>query len=286
MSAKFGPAGNSEAFYAAGNKSTLQAPEWLHGLGLELYEYQCGQGVRGSDEMFRQMGENAAAFGIELSLHAPYFISLSGTEEEKRLKSIDYIRQSVSAAEKMKARIIVIHTGSAAKISREEAVRLAKDTIYRALNAIPDTEVAFGLETMGKKNQLGTLEEVLDICSIDGRLRPVVDFGHLNARNCGGYFEKEDDYRRIFDMIADKLGADYAENLHCHFSKIEYTSSGEKKHLRFEDNVFGPEFEGLAEVIAKDGLSPSIICESDGTMAKDALIMKNMYLNALSGNNG
>ena len=281
MSAKFGPAGNSEAFYAAGNKSTLQAPQWLSELGLDLYEYQCGQGVRGSDEMFLKMGENAEKYGIELSLHAPYFISLSGTEEEKRLKSVDYIKQSVSAAEKMKAGIIVIHTGSASKITREEAVKLAKDTIYKALCAVPDTSVALGLETMGKKNQLGTLEEVLDICSIDKRLRPVVDFGHLNARNCGGYFESEEDYRRVFDLITEKLGGEYAENLHCHFSKIEYTGAGEKKHLTFEDSIYGPEFDKLANVIAKDGYSPRIICESDGTMAKDALIMKNMYLSAL-----
>ncbi|MBQ9692731.1 MAG: TIM barrel protein [Clostridia bacterium] len=281
MSALFGPAGNSESFYAEGYKSTFQAPEWLSKMGLDAYEYQCGQGVRGSDEAFQKVGDEAAKHGIKLSLHAPYFISLSGIEEEKRLKSIDYIRQSVHAAEVMGADIIVIHTGSASKISREEAVGLAKDTMFRALEAIPDTKVRFGLETMGKLNQLGTLEEVIDICSIDKRLCPVVDFGHLNARNIGGYFVTEDDYRQVFTLITDKLGAEYADTLHCHFSKIEYTKSGEKKHLTFEDTVYGPEFEPLAQVLAKDGYSPCIICESDGTQAKDALAMKGMYRSAL-----
>ena len=158
MSAKFGPAGNSQAFYDAGYKSTFQAPAWLREIGLDAYEYQCGQGVRGSDEAFAKVGDAARESGIQLSLHAPYFISLSGVEEEKRLKSIDYIRQSVHAAEVMGANIIVIHTGSASKISRQEAVALAKDTMYRALEALPDTRVAFGLETMRKLNQLGTLE--------------------------------------------------------------------------------------------------------------------------------
>lgn len=281
MSAKFGPAGNSESFYAAGYKNTFQAPGWLKEMGLDLYEYQCGQGVRGSDESFAKVGQAAKENGIRLSLHAPYFISLSGTEEEKRLKSIDYIKQSVHAAEIMDAKIIVIHTGSASKISREEAVALAKDTMSRALEAIPDTKVAFGLETMGKMNQLGTLEEVIDICKIDKRLRPVVDFGHMNARNRGGLFVTEDDYRKVFDMISDALGAEYADSLHCHFSKIEYTGAGEKKHLTFADTVYGPEFEPLAKALVKDGYSPTIICESDGTMAEDALAMKNSYLSLM-----
>lgn len=281
MAAKFGPAGNSESFYAAGLKSTHQAPKWLNEMGLDLYEYQCGQGVRGSDEAFIKVGDEAKKYGIQMSLHAPYFISLSGIEEEKRLKSIDYIRQSVHAAELMGAGIIVIHTGSASKISRSEAVALAKDTMYKALEAIPDTKVAFGLETMGKINQLGTLEEVIDICKIDKRLRPVVDFGHLNARNIGSLFVTADDFRRVFDLIGNELGAEYADTLHCHFSKIEYTGAGEKKHLTFVDNVFGPNFEPLAEVLAADGYSPTIICESDGTQATDALAMKNMYLGEL-----
>ncbi len=277
MNAKFGPAGNGEAFYAAGLKSTYQAPAWLKEYGLDAYEYQCGQGVRGSDEVFAKIGDEARKSGIQLSLHAPYFISLSGTEEEKRLKSIEYIRQSVHAAEIMGAGIIVIHTGSASKISRAEAVTLAKDTMYKALEALPDTGVAFGLETMGKVNQLGTLEEVVDICKIDKRLRPVVDFGHLNARNIGSLFVTDDDYRRVFDYIAENLGAEYAQSLHCHFSKIEYTGSGEKKHLTFADTVYGPEFEPLASVLAKEGLAPTIICESAGTQAEDSLEMKKMY---------
>ena len=162
---KFGPAGNSLSFYAAGMKSTKQAPRWVKEFGLDAYEYQCGSGVIGSDANFMAVGEEARRYGIAMSLHTPYFISLSGTDPEKRLKSIEYIRKSVHAAELLGADIIVIHTGSATKISREEAVALAKDTVSRALDEI-DTQVIFGLETMGKVNQLGTLDEVIEICGI------------------------------------------------------------------------------------------------------------------------
>ncbi len=130
---------------------------------------------------------------------------------------------------------------------------------------------------MGKINQLGTLEEVLDICSLDKRLCPVIDFGHLNARELGGVFVTPDDYLRVFSAIADTLGAEYLNMLHCHFSKIEWSKSGEKRHLTFEDDIFGPAFEPLIETIVRENLSPRIICESQGTMAEDALSMKQYY---------
>lgn len=281
MSVKFGPSGNSQSFYDAGNKHTYQEPKWLHEMGLDAFEYPAGNGITGSLATFAKIGEEARKFGIALSFHTPYFISLSGIDPEKRLKSIDYITKSVAAAEAMGADTIVIHAGSASKIDRAEAVNLTKDTLFKALEALPDTKVRFGVETMGKLGQLGTLDEVLDICTLSPRLCPVVDWGHMNARNCGGLFVTVDDYRRVFDVIGQKLGYEYADTLHCHFSKIEYTASGEKRHLTFADTVYGPEFEPLMEAIVKDGYSPRIICESAGTMAEDALAMKNYYKNLI-----
>ena len=157
---------------------------------------------------------------------------------------------------------------------------LARDTLERTADMVGKTSIRLGLETMGKINQLGTLEEVIELCRVSPIFHPVVDFGHLNARE-RGFFTDADSYRRIFDAIGSGLGDEYARTLHCHFSKIEYTSAGEKKHLTFEDEVFGPTFEPLAEAIAKEGLAPRIICESAGTMAEDALYMKKSYLAAL-----
>lgn len=278
MSAKFGPGGNSEAFYAAGKKSTLDAPSWVSSQGLDAYEYEAGNGLSASPSMLKLIGEEAKRNNIQMSFHAPYFISLSGTVEEKRLNSIRYIQQSLEAAHLLGAKTIVVHTGSAAKISRDEAMRLAADTLVKTLNTVDTYGVKIGLETMGKINQLGTLEEVLELCRIDSSLVPVVDFGHLNARNLGEMFKTANDYLRIFDKIDRLLGVDVAKNLHCHFSKIEWTGSGEKRHLTFEDQIYGPRFEPLVEVIAKNGLTPTIICESAGTQSEDALAMKKYYM--------
>ena len=279
--ATFGPGGNSESFYDAGHKSTLEAPKWLSEIGLDAYEFEAGNGLRASAETLSKIGAVAREYGILMSLHTPYFISLSGVEEEKRLKSISYIRDSIAAAELLFADTIVVHAGSAAKITREEAMALASDTLRRTAEEFAGkTSVSIGIETMGKINQLGTLDEVIELCKIDPIFAPVVDFGHMNARNIGGYFTDVDSYRAVFDKIANALGDKYAKNLHCHFSKIEYTGAGEKRHLTFEDSVFGPDFEPLAEAIVREGVAPRIICESAGTMAEDALYMKRAWQRA------
>ncbi len=281
MAAFFGPGGNSDAFKLWGGKSTLDAPRFVNEIGLDAYEYEAGNGIASSPVMLSAIGEEARKHGVKMSFHTPYFISLSGVEEEKRLKSIKYIADSLDAAKLLGAGTIVVHTGSAAKITRDEAMRLAADTLIKTLNSVDTYGIKIGLETMGKVNQLGTLDEVLELCRIDTSLVPVVDFGHMNARECGGVFKTSDDYMKVFDKIDRKLGAEIALNLHCHFSKIEWTDKGEKKHLTFSDNVYGPEFEPLVEAIVKNSLSPTIISESAGTQSDDALAMKKYYRSIL-----
>ena len=275
--AKFGPGGNVDLFYATGGKGSADAPAWLSEYGLDAYEFEAGNGIAAGEATLRKIGDAARQYNISMSLHTPYYISLSGVDPEKRLKSIDYVQKSLWAAELLGADTIVIHSGSAAKISREEAMRLSCDTLQRVIEAVGDTPIKLGIETMGKVNQLGTLDEVIEQCRVDSHYVPVVDFGHMNAREIGGLFVTSDDYRRIFDKIALGCGDEVAKNLHCHFSKIEFTGAGEKKHLTFADTVYGPDFEPLIEAIVKEDLTPRIICESAGTQAEDAKAMKNYY---------
>ena len=278
MAAKFGPGGNSDAFRLAGCSSALDAPAWLKSIGLDAYEYEAGNGLSASASSLIATGSAAREQGIKMSYHAPYFISLSGIVPEKRLNSIRYIRESLDAAHFLGADIIVVHTGSASKITRDEAMRLAADTLIRTLGEVDTHGVKIGLETMGKINQLGTLDEVIELCRIDKAFVPVVDFGHLNARDLGGVFKTADDYLRVFDKIDRMLGVEVAENLHCHFSKIEWSAGGEKRHLTFSDELYGPDYEPLVEAIFRGGLSPTVICESAGTQSDDALSMKKRYL--------
>ena len=280
MSAKFGPAGNSESFKTMGYKHSLQVPEYIVKKGLGAFEYQCGRGVNIGEEKARDLGKIADEKGVSLSLHAPYYISMSSVEEEKRLNSIRYILDSARAVNFMGGTRIVVHTGSCSKISREEALFLAIDTMKLAIKTLDDeglSGVRICPETMGKINQLGTLEEVIALCKLDERLLPCIDFGHLNARTLGGSNSKEA-YEKILDTIENELGQARLKEFHSHFSKIEYSQGGEKKHLTFEDRVYGPDFEPLMELIYKKNLSPTFICESAGTQAEDAKQMKDYYL--------
>lgn len=281
MPAKFGPAGNSDSF-SAKYKSSADAPLFLKEMGLDCYEYQCGRGVKVSDKTASAIRANAEKTGIKLTLHAPYFISLSSVEPEKRDNSINYILQSCDAAMRIGADRIVIHSGSCSKMSREEALELAKDTLTRARKQAVEQgfeSVHFCPETMGKTNQLGNLTEVMELCRLDDTFLPCIDFGHLNARTFGG-IKSIQDYEKMLDEVENALGHDRLKIFHSHFSKIMYTElGGEKKHLTFEDEEYGPEYEPLMELVAKKNLSPVFICESAGTQAEDALKMKESYLN-------
>ncbi len=277
---KFGPAGNSESFAALGYKNSLQVPEYIVKMGLDCYEYQCGRGVNIGEDKARELGEKAKNAGITLSLHAPYYISMSSVEEEKRLNSVNYILASARAVNAMGGDRIVVHTGSCGKISRERALELALDTMRLALDALDSeglSHVHICPETMGKVNQLGTLGEVLELCKLDERLIPCIDFGHLNARDLG-ILKTFADFENIFTSVKNELGSDRLKIFHSHFSKIEYTTGGEKRHLTFEDRVYGPDFEPVLELTYKYGCEPTFICESAGTQAEDAKQMKNYYL--------
>lgn len=277
MPITFGPGGNSLSW--GKRKFPEQLPEYLRELGLNGYEIECGRGVRLSAKTEQLLPKLAAEHGICVTLHAPYFISLSSVEEETRLKSVDYIMQSAVAAKSVGAKKIVVHSGSCSKITRTEALLLAKDTLKRAQAALDEaglSDIIICPETMGKVNQLGTLEEVLELCGVDERFLPTVDFGHLNARTLGG-IKGAEDYAAMLEQIRDKIGSDRLNNMHIHFSKIEYTTGGEKRHITFEDTTYGPDYEPLMEEIYKRGMSPSIICESDGTQAEDAAAMKRYY---------
>ena len=129
---------------------------------------------------------------------------------------------------------------------------------------------------MGKLGQIGTIEEITEFCKIDKIYIPTVDFGHVNARENGSLKTEKDYFDRLSYMV-DQLGYEKMKHFHIHFSKIEYSQKGEVRHLTFEDTVYGPNFDPLAEALKKLGLEPVVICESAGTQDIDALNMKKIY---------
>lgn len=282
----FGVGGNSDRFYAEGHKSSLDACEYLVRMNLAAYEYECTHGARLSDAFCTSLGQSAGRLGIKLSVHAPYYINLSSEDEGVRQKSLLHIEKSLRVANKMGARRVVFHPGTLGGQSREVALKRAEamleDIVSRVRREGLLDEVYLCPETMGKKNLLGTVPEVLRLCEVDRMVRPTVDFAHIHALTGGGLLVRHD-FERILDDIAGRLGEETVSRLHIHFSPIEYTAAGEKKHHTLAEKEFGPDFMPLAELIAENGWRPTIICESAGTQDMDALAYQRMYREVCRG---
>ncbi len=279
MSIRFGTAGISDSFDAMGFKNSLDIPAYIERFQLHAFEYQCGRGVRLGLDKAAEMARRAEKPDILFSVHAPYFISMSSMVEETRLKSIDYILQSCRLVRALGGRRVIFHSGSCGKQSREEALEKALDTMQRMVKAVNEEgfdDITLCPETMGKIGQLGTLDEVLALCGVDKRITPCIDFGHLNARTLGGIQTKQD-YADILDRMQQVLQDERAQNFHVHFSRIEWSKGGEKRHWTFADTQFGPEYPPLIQLLKERQLSPVIICESAGTQAEDALSMQEYY---------
>ena len=279
MSIRFGTAGISDSFDAMGFKNSLDIPAYIERFQLHAFEYQCGHGVRLGLDKAAEMARRAEKPDILFSVHTPYFISMSSMVEETRLKSIDYILQSCRLVRALGGRRVIFHSGSCGKQSREEALEKALDTMQRMVKAVDEEgfdDITLCPETMGKIGQLGTLDEVLALCGVDKRITPCIDFGHLNARTLGGIQTKQD-YADILDRMQQVLQDERAQNFHVHFSRIEWSKGGEKRHWTFADTQFGPEYPPLIQLLKERQLSPVIICESAGTQAEDALSMQEYY---------
>ena len=283
MTPRFGPAGISDSFAAQGYKTSLDIPAYTAGMGLDAFEYQCGHGVRLAEDKARQMAALAAEKGIVFSVHAPYYISMSSLDEEKRLGSIRYLLQSAQLCRALGGRRIIFHPGSCGKQSRAAALEKALDTLRRGVEVLDEAgygDMTLCPETLGKIGQLGDLDEVLALCGVDGRIVPCIDFGHLNARTLGGIRSKAD-YAAILDRMGEALGDERARKFHVHFSRIEFSAGGEKRHWTFAETQFGPEPAPLMELLAERRLAPVVICESAGTQAEDARTLGQIYRHAM-----
>ncbi len=276
---KFGPSGNSESFYAAGFSHTEQSAKFVKDMGLDCFEYSFGRGVRMTESKAIAIGEVFASFGIEISVHAPYYINFANPSDESAQKSYCYVLESAKFLKLMGGSRCVFHPATQGKADRESAVSLAEERMkilrdYIYMNNLQNLK--FCPETMGKLAQIGTLEEIVRLCKIDNVYLPAIDFGHINAREQGS-LKTVLDYKTRLEYMIGELGYDRVKHFHVHFSKIQYSAKGEVRHLTFDDNVYGPEFEPLAVALKELKLEPFIVSESAGTQAEDALIMKRIY---------
>lgn len=280
----FGPSGCGDEFVEEGHKGILEVPAWIKEKGLDAYEYSFGHGYQMSTEKAKEAGDKFKEWDIKLSLHAPFYINFANPDEEMYQKTQGYIYTGIRFLRAFGADRLIFHPASCGKQSREDALSLTTYRFSETFNKMEEDGLLEGLllcpETMGKTMQIGTYKEVVDLCKLNKHLVPTFDFGHINALE-GGTLKTKDDFKRIIDYSIENIGFEKTSNCHIHFSKIQYGAKGEIKHLNYDDNVYGPAFDGLAQVLVDYKLSPRVICESMSKMPHDAQVMKKIYMKIL-----
>lgn len=277
---KFGPSGFCEDF-SLNHKKSEEMPNWLEEHNLKAYEISFTNGINYGDEKCLKLGKLFAEKGISLSVHAPYYINFANPNPEMIEKSIGYIINSLKKMKLLGATRLVFHPGSLMKQSREQAHENIMKNLKLLLKRIDEQQFDFDFyicpETMGKHGQCGTVAEVAQMCALDTRIIPTLDFGHINSFN-GGSLKTKLDYKMVFDTLKNYLG-DRFNKVHIHFSKIEYGDKGEIRHLNFEtdDKGYGPDFLPLAQVLSELNINANVISESSGKQTKDAVAMQNLY---------
>lgn len=270
---KFGPAGNPIGYKG----KTPQVCSYISQEGLDAYEYQATYGVRIGEKSAKELKENSQNNDILVSMHAPYYINLSSQDPEVIERSINRLVQSAQAAEWLGAYRIVFHPGFYTKYSPAEAMSMCKkaiESILEKLEGLGIKKFTFAPETTGKKSQLGNLEEIVEICQSFDNFAPTIDFAHIHARGEGS-IKTSKDYAKILDYLESELNI---EHLHCHFTRIEYTKAGERKHHTLEEKEYGPPVRPLLENLIETGWNSTIICETP-LIDKDALKLKSCYEN-------
>lgn len=160
-----------------------------------------------------------------------------------------------------------------AKGGFQKCLRALKETV-ETIKTLKIRHVKLGPETMGKLSQFGSLDEILGLCEEVEQTQPVIDWAHLHAR-CRGCFRTAEDFRKVVEEIERRLGTDAVKDMHCHFTKVEFTPKGERRHHTMDEQGYGPEFAMLAKVIAEFKLRPVIISESP-VLDVDAIKMRDI----------
>ncbi|TFG57682.1 MAG: hypothetical protein E4H35_03350 [Candidatus Aminicenantes bacterium] len=254
--------------------SSLAAIERIKALGLDCLELEFVKGVKMGFETARKVREKAAALGVRLSVHAPYFINLNSEDPGKRLSSQERLLNTARVGAACGAGSVVFHAAFYGKDSAEKTYEAVKAEL-KTLLSIVRTErlpITLRVETMGKRSQFGTLDEVVSLCrEVDG-LQPCLDFSHLYARE--GKVNSYTDFHRVLSKVARKLGPRALRNVHIHIAGIHYGDKGEIKHLNLEDADF--RYDEWLEALRDLGVEGMVICESPN-LEGDALMLKNLY---------
>jgi deoxyribonuclease-4 len=241
----FGPGGNCAP-------TTIDSLNKLKKIGLTSQEIEFVYGIYMNNKEAKEVGKLAKKLNIKLSIHAPYYINLASLKKENITKSKRWILASCERGHYLHAENIVFHPGFYHNRTEKEVFEIIKNEIEELMQKIKENKwkVKLAPETTGKKSAFGSLDEIIELVK-KTKCNFCIDFAHLYARNNG---------KINYEEILKKVKPIINKILHCHFSSIEFTDKGEKRHLNISHEK--PSFKELAKVLLKKKINANIICET------------------------
>lgn len=284
MPIKLGPAGVP---LSCKGRTIVEGMDDIISLGLETMEVQTVRMVAPQHfEQYWQAGVLANKTDFEMNIHGPYYSELLGNKIE-RGRSLAKIEATLQAARTVNARHITLHTGHYGEFSRghaanEQVANVFSGIVDRVAEIWHDDEDEFpvfpwikdgtpskiGVETSGRQELWGSLEEVLEVVNhVEGTV-PVLNIAHIHARG-HGRMRTSEDYGELFDMVRESIGT---KEFYCHFSGVEHRTGNAMHYTQIKKSDLN--FEPLAEFIVEDGGWLDITLISDSPLLEhDAMYM-------------
>lgn len=256
---------------------------WLRGMGLNAYEIQCVYGFKISDinkEIIKREKDN----GINFSIHAPYYINLGSLNSPVVERSKVNMQQGIELAKSIGVNRIIFHPGGGHN-NTEEGRKLAIKQLINAVNEFTSEvdmgEVRLYPEIGGKTANLGSLDEIIEICKNCEYCYPCIDIAHLHAREIGS-IQSIEDLRVRLQKLRDELPEKF-KYVHFHAYTINYNDKGEVKHLMHGENmpdgsIGRPNLDDFVTLLHEMGIDPWVISEASDTQEIGAKYMRDLYV--------
>ncbi|MEM3587586.1 MAG: TIM barrel protein [Candidatus Jordarchaeaceae archaeon] len=256
-------------------RSSINGIKRVKELGLDAMELEFVYGVRMSENFARRIGIVAKQENVCLTAHGPYYINLNSSKKETVQASIERILKTARITKIMGGKSITFHAASYGKAETESAYKKIKQHLSHIVKVLKDegNNVWIRPETMGKKSQFGTLEELIKLSQEIEQVLPTVDFAHLDART-NGKSNRYEHFEVILKILEEGLGREILDNMHIHVSGIEYSQKGERRHTTLEDSDIN--YEELVKAW-KDYKIKGVVISESPNIEFDALLLKKIY---------
>ena len=284
MPIKLGPAGIP---LSCKGRTIVEGMDDIISLGLETMEVQTVRMIAPQHfEQYWQAGVLANKTEFEMNIHGPYYSELLGDKVE-RGRSLTKIESTLQAAKTINARHITLHAGHygdmgrgvqaneqlanifAGIVERVHEIWHDDEDIYPVFPWLKDgTPSKIGIETSGRQELWGSLEEVLEVVNhVEGTV-PVLNIAHIHSRGHGSMRTSED-YGEMFDQVRETIGT---KEFYCHFSGVEHRTGNAMHYTQIKKSDLN--FEPLAEFIVEEGGWLDITLISDSPLLEhDAMYM-------------